>query len=240
MSTAIANPPHARRVFRTLAAGVGLAAAMLAAGCGTQRFDAKPSIPTPLVVRIPAVVGLYVPPEFSDYVHKEKRDGLDYEIAVGPGQSEGFARLLDAMFTRVVRVPSAQSGAVTDAAIRGVLEPMLEELSFITPRDTGEQLYAVSLKYRINAYSPQGELVDSWSFTGYGASAASSIPGQGTDALQEATRLAMRDAGAKIAAEFHEQAIVRGLLPPEPSATSPAVQEAPTVEEAPAETQPRS
>ena len=32
-------------------------------------------------------------------------------------------------------------------------------------------------------------------------------------ALAMATRLAMRDAGAKLAAEFHEQAIARGLLP---------------------------
>jgi hypothetical protein len=233
MTAAISNPPRARRAVRAPAVAIVLAAAVLAAGCGTQRFEANPSIPTPLVVRIPAVVGLYVPAEFRDYVHKEKRDGIDYEIAVGPGQSAGFARLLDAMFTRVVRVPSAQSGAGTDAEIRGVLEPVLEELSFITPRDAGEQLYAVSLKYRINAYSPQGELVDSWSFTGYGASPASSIPGQGTDALAEATRLAMRDAGAKIATEIHEQAIVRGLLPPEASPS------APPVEDAPAEIQPR-
>lgn len=228
------NPPRTSPATRMLGAAILLAAAVLAAGCVTQRFEARPSIPTPLVERIPAVVGLYVAPEFRDYVHREKRDGQEYEIAVGPGQSEGFARLLEAMFTRVVRVPSAQSGAGTDAGIRGVLEPVLEEFSFITPRDAGEQLYAVSLKYRINGYSPQGELVDSWSFTGYGASPASSIPGQGTDALAEATRLAMRDAGAKIATEIREQAIVRGLLPAE------APQGTPAPEDAPAEIQPRS
>jgi hypothetical protein len=235
MKNANSNLTRVLRPVRALATGMLLATAVLAAGCGTQRFEAKPSIPTPLVARIPAVVGLYVAPGFRDYVHKEKRDGLEYEIAVGPGQSEGFARLLDAMFTRVVPVPGVQSGAVTDAEIRGVLEPVLEEFSFITPRDAGEQLYAVSLKYRINGYSPQGELVDSWTFTGYGASPASSIPGQGTDALIEATRLAMRDAGAKIASEIQEQAIVRGLLPPEASSQAPA-----SAEEAPAEIQPRS
>jgi hypothetical protein len=33
--------------------------------------------------------------------------------------------------------------------------------------------------------------------------------------LREATRMAMRDASAKLAAEFHEQAIARGLLAPD-------------------------
>ena len=36
--------------------------------------------------------------------------------------------------------------------------------------------------------------------------------GIGTEALQQATQLAMRDAGARLATELREQAIVRGLL----------------------------
>jgi len=38
------------------------------------------------------------------------------------------------------------------------------------------------------------------------------VPGQGKVALQQAAGLAMRDAAAKIAVEFREQAIVRGLV----------------------------
>ena len=39
------------------------------------------------------------------------------------------------------------------------------------------------------------------------------MPGKGDEALKMATKLAMRDAAAKLAAEFREQAIARGLLP---------------------------
>ena len=67
-------------------------------------------------------------------------------------------------------------------------------------------MYAASLRYTIRLYSPQGELADSWTFTGYGSQPASSFPGKGDEALAAATRSAMRDAGAKLAAEFHEQA----------------------------------
>jgi hypothetical protein len=128
---------------------------------------------------------------------------------------------MNAMFTRAVPVPAAQSGAATDPQIRGVLEPVLEEFSFVTPRDTGTPLYAVSLRYRINAYTPAGQLVDSWTFTGYGAQPSSSMPGQGKTALQQAAGIAMRDAGTKIAVEFREQAIVRGLIVAMPATTPP-------------------
>jgi len=186
----------------------------LLAGCGTTQFEAESVIPQPLVTRIPVVVGVHIPAAFREAVHREKRDGVDYVIAVGRSQADGFDRLMTAMFARVVPVASLEAGAVADAEVRGVFEPVLEDFSFVTPRDTGTQLYAVSLKYRINAYTPAGEAIDSWTFTGYGAQASSAVPGQGKPALQQAASLAMRDAAAKIAVEFREQAIVRGLVEP--------------------------
>ena len=184
----------------------------LLAGCGTTQFEAQPVIPPPLITRIPVVVGVHMPAQFREAVHREKHDGTDYAIVLGKAQADGFGRLMDAMFTRVVPVSSSDAGAATDPEIRGVLEPVLEEFSFVTPRDTGTSLYAVSLKYRINAYTPAGAAVDSLTFTGYGAQAGSGVPGQGKVALQQSASLAMRDAGAKIAVEFREQAIVRGLI----------------------------
>jgi hypothetical protein len=187
-------------------------AVALLSGCGSTQMKVETVIPPPLVTRIPVVVGVHVPAAFSDAVQREERDGYDYTIEVGQAQAGGFMRLMNAMFDRVVSLPSVGSGAATDPEIRGVFEPQLVELSFVTPRDTGTSVYAVSLKYRINAYTPNGQPVDSWTFTGYGAQAGSQIPGQGTELLRKAAALAMRDAGAKIAVEFREQAIVRGLI----------------------------
>ena len=111
-------------------------------------------------------------------------------------------------------VSSLTDAAREDATIRGVLQPVLEDYAFVTPADSGTQVYAASLRYTIRLYSPKGELWDSWTFTGYGSQPASSFPGKGDDALKAATRLAMRDAAAKLAAEFREQAIARGLISP--------------------------
>src|SRR5512145_670499 len=109
-----------------------LALALLA-GCGTTQFEAGSVIPQPLVTRIPVVVGVHVPAAFREAVHREKRDGFEYEISVGKAQAAGFDRLMNAMFTRVVPVGSLEAGAVTDPEVRGVFEPVLEDFSFVTP-----------------------------------------------------------------------------------------------------------
>jgi hypothetical protein len=92
-----------------------------------------------------------------------------------------------------------------------ILEPSVEEFAFVTPRDAGSPFFAVSIKYRVNIYLPNGKLADSWGFTGYGTAPAQGL--SSAPPLQTATALAMRDAGAKLAVEFREQATVRGLLP---------------------------
>ena len=187
----------------------------LLAACAPTKFETQSDIPQPLIERIPVVIGVHMPLEFTAKVYEEKREGGggEYSIGLGKAQAAGFMRILNAMFNRVVPVASPRDAAATDAEIRGVLEPVLEDYAFVTPADSGTSTYAASLRYTIRLYSPQGELAESWTFPGYGSQPASQFPGKGDEALAVATRLAMRDAGAKLAAEFHEQAIARGLLP---------------------------
>ena len=218
------------RARRRAAGAAGFAAVPLLAllgGCGPRQFEAQAVIPQPLVTRIPVVVGVHMPAEFREAVHREEHDGIDYEIAIGKSQSAGFERLLGAMFERVVPVAAPDAGAATDPAIRGVLEPVLEDFSFVTPQDTGDALYAVTLRYRINAYTPTGQPVDSWTFTGYGAQPEGSLPGTGSGPLQKAAAIAMRDAGAKLAVEFRDQAIARGLIDPQAGTPAPVTQPPP-------------
>jgi hypothetical protein len=95
-----------------------------------------------------------------------------------------------------------------------VFEPVLEDYSFITPRDSNAPLYAVSVKYRINGYTREGQLFESWTFTGYGSVESSTLGLKGTNALKQATQLAMRDAAAKLAAP--------AAAPSQPAAAPPA------------------
>jgi hypothetical protein len=203
------------QLFPAVRSGAIAAALLLLAACGPTQFEAKTDIPQPLIEKIPVVVGVHMPLEFTDKVYEEKRPsgGGSYSIGLGKAQSAGFMRVLNAMFQRVVPVTAPEAGATTDPEIRGVLQPVLEDFAFVTPTDSGTPMYAASLRYTIRLYSPKGELAESWTFTGYGSQPAASFPGTGDEALAAATRIAMRDAGAKLAAEFREQAIARGLVP---------------------------
>lgn len=200
-----------RGTARALAGALAVASLTLMAGCGPVRLVATTNIPTPLVVKIPVSVGVFVPKEFSAFIHDEERSGTDWHIDLGKAQTDGLMRLLNAMFERVIVVDSVTAGTQAGGDIRAVLEPSVEEYAFVTPRDAGSPFYAVSIKYRINVYTPDGRLADSWGFTGYGTAPSQGITSDAP--LTQATALALRDAGAKLAVEFREQAIVRGLLP---------------------------
>lgn len=199
-------------------------------GCGTMRFEAQPNIPRPVISHIPVTIGLYMPLEFSSYVYKGERYGFRWEVSLGKAQSEALTHLLNAMFERVVPVESIAVARQTDPSILAILEPLIEEFSFVTPRDAGTPFYAVSVKYRVSVYTPDGRLAESWPFTGYGIVPSSSMSAQ--KPLAQATEMAMRDAGAKLVVEFREQAIIRGLLPQSPR---PDTLAAPTEEPLPVE-----
>ena len=203
-----------------------LALSLLAA-CKPTQFEAASDIPPPLIDRIPVVVGVHIPQEFREMVYAEKRAGGEYAISLGKAQTDGFVRMMQAMFTRVVMLESPDTAATTDAEIRGVLQPVLEDYAFVTPTESGTQSYAASLRYSVKLYTPRGELSDSWTFTGYGTQPSSLFPGKGDAALKAATALAMRDAAAKLVAEFRDQAIARGLLP-QPGAPVPTEVAPPT------------
>jgi hypothetical protein len=217
LSTASRHAPLRVTVF-------GLALLVLA-GCGAINLVATSNIPTPLVSKVPVTVALHIPQEFAAYVHKEERWSTDWNVDLGKAQAEGITRLMSAMFEHVVVVESVNAGAQAGGDVKAILEPSVEEYAFVTPRDAGSPFFAVSIKYRVNIYSPDGRLADSWGFTGYGTSPSSGLSSSAP--LATATALAMRDAGAKLAVEFREQAIVRGLMPDAQPASAPT----PEVEE---------
>lgn len=237
---------HRRKLLSAAAGGLSAALVMLA-GCGPVKLVASTNIPPPLVVKIPIGVALFVPSEFSGYVHKEERWSTNWHVDLGRAQTDGLTRLFNAMFERVVTVDSVNAGTQVPGGVAAILEPSIEEYAFVTPRDAGSPFYAVSIKYRVNVYLPDGKLADSWGFTGYGTSPSQGFSSQ--TPLSAATALAMRDAGAKLAVEFREQAVMRGLLPGGESAdvppagaapTEPASGETPAVTTEPAETAPQS
>jgi hypothetical protein len=224
-----------KRIFPPLYA-LPVALALLA-GCASTKLTTQSQLPPPLIDQLPARVGIYYSKEFREYIHKETRSEVEYEITLGPAHVQNLNWLLKAMFADVIAVEDPTRVAELQPPLVMVLEPRFEEYSFLTPKDVAGEAFIVTIRYLLTVYDGSGARVDAFTLTGYGREKARTLASK--EPLQIATQRAMRDAGAKVAVEFTEQESVRLLLrnPRELLVLPPAAVAAPTpaaVEPAPA------
>lgn len=196
--------------IRTLPIQAVAVALALLAGCTETRLATQSQLPTPLVDKVPARVGIYYSKEFREYVHKETRSEIDYEITLGPAHVQNIDWLLNAMFSEVVKVEDPSKVADIKPPLVMVLEPRFEEYSFLSPKDVAGEAFIVTIRYLLTLYDGTGARVDAFTFTGYGREKAHTLASK--EPLKVATQRAMRDAGAKFAVEFPDQDSVRLLL----------------------------
>ena len=196
--------------IRTLPIHAVTVALALLAGCTGTKLATQAQLPTPLVDKVPARVGIYYSKEFREYVHKETRSEIDYEITLGPAHVQNIDWLLNAMFSEVVKVEDPTKVADIKPPLVMVLEPRFEEYSFLSPKDVAGEAFIVTIRYLLTLYDGTGARVDAFTFTGYGRERAHTLASK--EPLKIATQRAMRDAGAKFAVEFPDQDSVRLLL----------------------------
>ena len=169
------------------------------------------SVPTPLVNKIPARIGVYFADEFRYFRHKEEiKEAGTWDIDLGSQNLTFFANLLDSLFTTVVEVrePPLTPEEMTD--LDGVIVPRIEKYGFLTPSISGLKFYSASIEYRIALYDKAGEKIGDWNIIGYGKSEGGMFAAD--EAINEATVLAIRDGGARIAIELIDQPAMRDWM----------------------------
>src|SRR5690606_5980036 len=139
---------------------------LVLAGCGGVAIKPpEPSIPQPLIEPFPADVGLYCDEQLRGYVHSEERWGSKWAADLGESHVKVLKQMMALAFRRAVEVNAARAqGAELDV----ICQPHIERYSFITPRDSGGSFFAVTIRYRFDVYTPEGELADTLTLTGYG------------------------------------------------------------------------
>ncbi|MFT7468215.1 MAG: hypothetical protein ACI8PP_001461 [Candidatus Pseudothioglobus sp.] len=183
--------------------GVMLTSMTLFASCTTS-VTVEGSSPTPLVKKIPARIGVYYSDAFKTFRHDEKieRSG-SWVIDFGVQNLSFFRNLTSAMFNEVVEVNKSPVDAAMMPGLEGILVPEIQKFGFLTPGVSGLNFYSASVHYRMSLYNAKRQKVSEWSVVGYGKSEASVFGSK--EALNEATMLAIRDGGARIAVEFSDQ-----------------------------------
>jgi hypothetical protein len=223
-----------------LRSGIAALLTLMLSACTATKLTTLSDLPPPLIEKQPVRVGIHYSQEFREYVHRELRSQIEYEITLGSAHVTNLDWLLKAMFAEVVPVEDPTRVADIRPPLTMVLAPKFEEYSFLTPKDVAGDAFVVTIRYLLTLYDGSGARVDAFTFTGYGREKAHTLASK--EPLAIATQRAMRDAGAKVAVELTDQEAVRLLLrnaldppPAEPAIESPPAA-APAAEEPPSAT----
>jgi hypothetical protein len=196
-------------VIRSLP-GLVVATCVVMYGCASVAVRPEGDLPPPLVVPTPAKVGVVVTPETGNYVHKEQRASVDYEAQLGPSHKQLVEEIFKAEFTDA-RMFESVDAARLEPGLMAIFEPRIEQFSFASAKETGGVYCAVTIRYQIAIFAPNGEPVDTLTLTGYGSGPAPKI-GNGEEELGIAAYAAMRDAAAKFLTQFPGLDVAKPLL----------------------------
>ena len=179
-------------------------------GC-TTNVVVQGSVPTPLVAKIPANVGVYYDESFRNFVHTEAiREEGTWNIDLGAQNLSFFRKLTNAMFESVVEVSSPELTEEQKSELDGLVIPRIEKYGFLTPGISGLKFFSASIHYRIVVLNQNNENVAEYVVVGYGKSEGGAF--SSGDALGEATMLAIRDGGTRIAIELRQQPAIVAWL----------------------------
>ena len=173
-----------------------LLTALLLGGCAGQVIVSQ-EFPEPIAVPLPQRVGVYYNPEFLQYSYVDDESNLKFEL--GSKQHNLFSKVFDAMFLQAIPVSSVDATA-SGVNVDLVVEPTLQEYAFLSPIETATDFYAVSLKYQLRIYSPDGTIIGYWPMVAFGKSRTRLV--KKNEALGDATTMALRDVAAAMVSQF--------------------------------------
>jgi hypothetical protein len=191
----------------------GLLLLFLLGGC-THTLIVDGRFPSPLVTRMPYTLGVHYPEEFRAYRYVEESDDrAKWIIDMGEAQTELFATVLPGMFTEVQElkaIPGA-GGTATGGDVDLVIRPTIEQFQYTLPSETKVKIYEIWLKYNVQVFDPQGQLIADWILTAYGKTPTGFMQSDEA-ALNQAVVVALRDAGANLSLNFARVPEVRAWL----------------------------
>lgn len=180
---------------------------LVLAGCGPVSIRPEQTLPKALMTPMTAQTGVVMTGELRNYRHEETRGGTDWKVELGPGHVRLVEQMFAASFS-TARIFKSLEEARAGQNLDVLFLPRIEQYSFATARDTTGGYYAVTIRYRIDVYTPAGEEADSLTLTGYGSSLAKGGAGK---SLERATVAAMRDAAAKFLVQLPRQPRIAAL-----------------------------
>jgi hypothetical protein len=190
-----------------------LLALFLLGGC-THTLIVDGRFPSPLVSEMPYTVGVFYPEEFRAYRYEEQsEDRAKWIIDMGEAQADMFATVLPGMFSKVVELEQLPAAGETPegGAVDLVIKPVMQDFQYTLPSETKVKVYEIWLKYNVQVFDPEGQLIADWILTAYGKTPTGFMQSDEA-ALNQAVVVALRDAGANLSLNFARVPEVRAWL----------------------------
>ena len=142
---------------------------------------------------------------FSTYI---ARPTENTSIDIGSAQVALLTNAFRGLFQQVQTVTSRdQLNPDTEL----VIIPSVLQVQLSTPSDFYLNVYEVWIKYNLDLETVEGEPIDSWFMPAYGKTPGSMLASR-TNAIEQATIVALRDAGAKLQLDFYRIPSVYGWM----------------------------
>jgi len=174
---------------------VGMLILAMLAGCsGTSEVQVSGNIPEPLTREIPVTAAIVMDKDFSNLTSQpDKKTSID----LGRAQTDLFHKVFKKLFANAEFLDSKEMQHQADLLII----PSVQEVQIATPWDTKLNIYEVWIKYSLDIYDANDEQLASWFMPSYGKTPSAFMKSK-TEALDLATQIALRDAGAKLILDF--------------------------------------
>ena len=200
---------------------LGFILAGLLSGCGSNVTLNTPTIPEPLLEQIPISVGLRMAENFEHFIHEEKVYGREeWSINLGRSNAALFEQLFAYMFAGVTVLGPDDDPQLMP--LDALIDVGIDAFEFSTPEQSNTEAFAVLIRYRLKVYNKEGEMTSNWPVSAYGKSQTTTLGG--SEALQRAAILAMRDAAALMIMKFDNVTRISSLGGPAKTDPSPAVE----------------
>lgn len=142
-----------------------------------------------------------MPANFHHYVHEEQVYGKEeWSINLGGSNAALFTQLFKHMFQNVIVLKDNDDPKKLPIDV--LVEPSIDAFEFSVPNQSKTDSFAVWIRYRIKVFDFDGNEVADWPVSAYGKSQTASV--SGSEALQRAAVLAMRDAAALMIMKLDE------------------------------------
>ena len=160
-------------------------------------------IPDPLVTKIEKFNLAVI---YDDNIKNYKFENTNSEsvestikIDFSDSQVNLFNKILQSFFPDHIKLPSNNNEIHPN--IDFYMEPKLDVFELLSPTESGNDKYAVWLKYKIGLYDNKKILLSSWNITGYGEHATGS---RVNESLTTAVELALRDVGVNLVIKIED------------------------------------